>query len=96
VGLKFFFPLLAARAHSNIRALLLLFLVLLMRLQKTLGKKTIDHFPRTTPATSSRIEKTALLLELRMRDDFPDWWESRQLVTCNTDAARIAHRVVIR
>jgi hypothetical protein len=33
--------------------------------RKPKGKKIIGHFPRTTPSTSSRVDKTALLPESR-------------------------------
>jgi hypothetical protein len=71
-------------------------LFLSMRMQETEGKKDNRTFPAYHPVHLIPRRQTTLLPESRMRDDFPGWWKSRQLATCNTDAARIGHRFMIQ
>lgn len=74
-GFEFFFPLLAARAHSNTRALLLL-LICSRDAHAEFGRRTkntaIGHFPQTVSVhLTLRRQNHLALLESRTREGIP-------------------------
>lgn len=70
-GFDFFSPTCCAGPQQHSRLAVALSCSLNAHAGNPREKTIIGHFPRTTPSTSSRVDKTALLPESRMRDDFP-------------------------